>query len=120
MLSGQVTARDDLVERDWRRTAPQFSVENLPRNVRLARAVAECAAAIGCTPAQAALAWVLGQGEDIVTIPGTKRVRTLEENVGAGSIELTREQVERLSQAVPPDAVAGDRYPEQGMRAVGH
>lgn len=75
---------------------------------------------IGCTPAQAALAWLLAQGEDVLPIPGTKRVRYLQENAAAADIRLTAAQQERLRQAVPAGAVAGERYPEAGMRTVGH
>jgi aryl-alcohol dehydrogenase-like predicted oxidoreductase len=120
LLGGRLTSRAELVERDWRRTAPQFTDENLPRNLTLAEAVASVAAEIGCTPAQAALAWVLAQGEDIVTIPGTKRVRYLEENVVAADVRLTEQQLARLTAAVPPDAVAGERYPDQALSSVGH
>jgi len=120
LLTGAVTSRADLKEGDWRLNAPRFSDENLARNLPLVEAVREVAAEIGCTPAQAALAWVLAQGEDIVAIPGTKRVRYLEENVAAADIELTKEQLARLTEAVPADAVAGERYPEQALRLLGH
>lgn len=120
LLTGTLRSRDQLVERDWRRVAPQFSEENLPRNLALVEAAAGVAAEIGCTPAQAALAWVLAQGEDIVTIPGTKRVRYLEENVAADTLTLTRAQLDRLAAAVPAAQVAGDRYPAVAMSKLGH
>ena len=78
------------------------------------------AAEIGCTPAQAALAWVLAQGDDVLAIPGTKRVAYLEENAAAADVTLSGEQVRRLADAVPAGAVAGDRYPAASMRTVGH
>ena len=120
ILTGTVTSRADLAEGDWRRGAPRFSDENLARNLPLVEAVRAVAAEIGCTPAQAALAWVLAQGDDIVAIPGTKRVRYLAENVAADGIELSQEQVARLTAAVPAGAVAGERYPEPALRLVGH
>lgn len=120
LLTGTVTGRDGLVAADYRQHAPRFSDENLARNLPLVEAVATVATEIGVTPAQAALAWVLAQGEDIVAIPGTKRVRYLEENAAAAGITLTAEQLDRLAAAVPADAVAGARYQEAALRAVGH
>src|SRR5690606_35765369 len=119
-LSGTITSPDQLSEGDFRRTAPRFSQENFDANLALVERVKEIAAEIGCTPAQAALAWLLAQGEDIVAIPGTKRVRYLEENAAADAVTLTDGQLERLSAAVPVGAVKGERYPEQMMRALGH
>jgi aryl-alcohol dehydrogenase-like predicted oxidoreductase len=97
---------------DRRRSAyfPRFQGEALDANLALVDRVREVAAAKGCTPGQLALAWVLAQGEDVVPIPGTKRVRYLEENVGALAVELTAEDLQALEQAVPRGAVAGDRY----------
>lgn len=120
LLTGTVTAREDLGDGDWRRTAPRFAAENLGRNLDLVAAVRAVAAEIGCSPAQAALAWVLAQGEDIVAIPGTKRVAYLEENVAADRLALTGEQLARLAAAVPAGAVAGARLPEIPLSRVGH
>jgi aryl-alcohol dehydrogenase-like predicted oxidoreductase len=120
LLTGTVTSRDDLAGGDWRRGAPRFAESNLDQNLALVAAVRQVAAEIGCTPAQAALAWVLAQGEDILPIPGTKRVRYLEENLAAGELALTGEQLTRLAEAVPAGAVAGTRYPESGMDKLGH
>lgn len=89
---------------------PRFEGDNLARNLALVEKVREIAAAKGCTPGQLALAWVLAQGDDIVPIPGTKRVRYLEENVGAVAVELTTDDLAALEAAVPRDAVAGERY----------
>ena len=72
----------------------------------------------GCTPAQLALAWVLAQGEDIVPIPGTKRIEYLEENLGALGVTLTPDDLKRLDEAMPPGAAKGTRYPEAQMKAV--
>lgn len=120
LLTGAITSREQLAADDWRRTVPRFADGNLDANVRLAEAVREVAAEIGCTPAQAALAWLLAQGEDILPIPGTKRVRYLEENAAAADLRLTPEQQDRLRGAVPAGAVAGERYTPAGMRTVGH
>ncbi|MDM4718774.1 aldo/keto reductase [Micromonospora sp. WMMA1363] len=120
LLTGTITSRTQLAEDDWRRTVPRFAEGNLDANVKLANAVREVAGEIGCTPAQAALAWLLARGEDILPIPGTKRVRWLEENAAAADIRLTPEQQIRLREAVPAGAVVGARYTEAGMRTVGH
>ena len=89
---------------------PRFQGEALDANLALVDKVREIAAAKGCTPGQLALAWVLAQGDDVVPIPGTKRVTYLEENVGAADVELTADDLAALEQAVPRDAVVGDRY----------
>ncbi|WP_446216016.1 aldo/keto reductase [Micromonospora sp. IBHARD004] len=120
LLTGAITGRDQLAEDDWRKTVPRFAEGNLDANLRLVEAVRAVAGEIGCTPAQAALAWLLAQGEDILPIPGTKRVRHLEENAAAADIKLTPEQQARLRDAVPAGAVVGERYTAAGMRTVGH
>lgn len=89
---------------------PRFQGDNLAANLALVDKVRELAAERGCTPGQLALAWVLAQGDDVVPIPGTKRVRYLEENVGAVAVELSAEDLAALEAAVPRDAVAGERY----------
>ncbi|HEX5493005.1 MAG TPA: aldo/keto reductase [Mycobacteriales bacterium] len=120
LLTGTITSREQFADGDFRQRAPRFSEQNLGANLALVGNLREVAAEIGCTPGQAALAWVLAQGTDIVAIPGTKRVRYLEENVAAADVRLTADQIDRLDAAVPPGAVAGDRYPAAGMRTVGH
>jgi aryl-alcohol dehydrogenase-like predicted oxidoreductase len=84
----------------------------------LAESIRTLAAKKGCTPAQLALAWLLAQGEDIVPIPGTKRRRYLEENVGALDVRLTPEELAKIDTILPPGAAAGPRYPERGMRTI--
>jgi aryl-alcohol dehydrogenase-like predicted oxidoreductase len=120
LLTGAISGRDQFAANDFRSRAPRFSEENLAANLKLVAAVRAVAAEIGCTPAQAALAWLLAQGPDILPIPGTKRVRYLEENAAAADLRLTDDQVARLTAAVPAGAVAGERYPEASMRALGH
>ncbi|SEF16677.1 aldo/keto reductase [Streptomyces sp. Ag109_O5-10] len=115
-LAGRFSSPEDLDANDWRRTGPRFTGDNLEANLRLAAKVKEIAAEKDVTPAQLALAWVLAQGDDIVPIPGTKRVAYLEQNAGAVDVELTKEDLARIEAEVP--RAAGDRYDEAGMRSV--
>ena len=96
----------------------RFSAENLPHNLQLVALVKRWAERKQATPAQIALAWLLGKGDDIVPIPGTKRRRYLEENVAAASIELSTEEMRELDAALPPGKVAGPRYNERQMSFV--
>ncbi len=115
-LSGRFSTPEELDEGDFRRYGPRFTGENLQHNRELAARVQELAAEKGITAGQLALAWVLHRGEHIVPIPGTKRVAYLEENLAAAEVELSDEDVLRITEAVP--AAAGARYDEQGMRSV--
>jgi aryl-alcohol dehydrogenase-like predicted oxidoreductase len=115
-LSGAIRSLDDLEETDFRRFSPRFQGDNFDRNLELVERISELAAEKGVTPSQLALAWVLSKGEDIVPIPGTKRVERLEENVAAVDIQLTDEERERIAAALPEPA--GDRYDAAGMRSV--
>lgn len=118
MLTGRFQTAEDFPEDDFRRYHPRFQGENFQRNLELVEAVKAIAADKGCTPAQLALAWVLAQGEDIVTIPGTKHVKYLEDNVAAANIELTKAELDRIEDAFPVGAAAGERYSQRGMEAV--
>jgi aryl-alcohol dehydrogenase-like predicted oxidoreductase len=109
-LTGRFTSPDELAEGDFRRNHPRFRGENLERNLELVRRVEELADEKGATPGQVALAWVLSRGDDVVPIPGTKRVRYLEENAAAADLELTDDDLQRLEDAFPVGATAGDRY----------
>ncbi|MFE1764855.1 aldo/keto reductase [Streptomyces angustmyceticus] len=120
MLTGAVSSRGDLGPDDNRRRWPRFADENIRRNLGLVQAVREVAERIGCSPAQAALAWLLAEGDDIVPIPGTKRRRYLEENVAAVALSLTGADRDLLRRAVPEEAVAGERYPESALKRLGH
>jgi len=111
-LSGSIRSIDDLEESDFRRRNPRFQGENFQKNLDLVERVEEIAAAKGCSAAQIALAWVLAQGEDIVPIPGTTRVKNLQENVAALDVELTPDDLADLEAAFPKGATAGDRYPD--------
>lgn len=112
MLTGRITARDDLADDDFRQTLPRFSGENLPHNRSIVDRIADVARNRGVSVAQLALAWVLAQGDDIVAIPGAKTVGRLEENLAALSMELTAAELELLDDIAPIGAVAGDRYPD--------
>jgi aryl-alcohol dehydrogenase-like predicted oxidoreductase len=117
-LSGQIRRYDDLAPDDWRRSNPRFQGENFKRNLELVARIEKLARAKKCTPSQLALAWVLAQGEDIAPIPGTKRVRYLEENAAAATVKLSASDLEAIDAAFPRGATAGDRYAAGGMAAV--
>ena len=117
-LTGQIKQVEDLAPDDYRRHNPRFQGDNMRRNLDLVAAVEAMAREKGCTPAQLALAWVLAQGSDIVPIPGTKRRRYLEENIGALSVTLTADDRKRLDAVLPPGAAAGTRYAAPQMQAL--
>lgn len=117
-LTGTLQKPSDLAPTDGRRLLPRFQEGAFEQNLALAERVREKARALGCTPAQLALAWLLAQGEDIIPIPGTKRVKYLEDNMGALHVKLAPEEVEELSRLFPPDAAVGDRYDEQMKRLI--
>lgn len=116
-LTGQIKTPDDFAPDDYRRHSPRFQGENFRKNLDLVREVERLAAGKGCTPSQFALAWVLAQGEDLVPIPGTKRVKYLEENLGALEVQLTPDDLARLDAIFPPGAASGERYAD--MSSVG-
>ncbi|MDR6770848.1 aldo/keto reductase [Azospirillum sp. BE72] len=118
MLTGAVSSPDQFAENDFRRIAPRFAGDNFDRNLALVEQVKALAAPKGCTPGQVALAWLLAQGPEILPIPGTKRIKYLEENVGAAAVTLTEAEVKALSDALPPGVAAGHRYTAEGMRGV--
>jgi aryl-alcohol dehydrogenase-like predicted oxidoreductase len=117
-LTGQFQRFEDLAPDDYRRNSPRFQAENFQKNLDLVHKVEEIAKEKGCQPSQLALAWVMAQGEDIVPIPGTKRRKYLEENVGAVDIKLTKEDRSRINEVFPPDAASGQRYPEHMMALI--
>jgi len=117
-LTGQIKRFEDLPADDYRRFSPRFQGQNFQKNLDLVRRVEEIAAKKKCKPSQLALAWVLAQGEDIVPIPGTKRRKYLEENVGAPTVKLTQDDLRRIGEVIPRGAAAGLRYPQEMMRAV--
>ena len=109
-LTGEITRVEDFAPDDFRRHSPRFQGENFRRNLDLVQQVRELAAAKGCTPGQLAIAWLLAQGNDIVPIPGTKRVRYLEENLGAVDVHLTDDDLRSIGEVVPRGVTAGERY----------
>ena len=111
-LTGTITSADALAPDDFRRQNPRFVGDALAANLALVERVRTLADRKGVTPGQLALAWVLAQGQDVVPIPGTKRVSYLEENVAAASITLTDNDLAELELAIPADAVVGERYPD--------
>jgi aryl-alcohol dehydrogenase-like predicted oxidoreductase len=118
ILTGAIATAADLAGDDFRRLSPRFQGDNLAANLALVDKVRAVAAAKGCTPGQVALAWLLAQGTDILPIPGTKRIKYLEDNVGAASVQLSDTELAALSAALPPGAAAGARYPDEGMKGL--
>ena len=117
-LTGAITRPEDFAADDYRRSSPRFQGGNFAKNLALVEKVRAFALEVGCTPGQLALAWVLGQGDDIVPIPGTKRRKYLEENVGALAVQLTPTQLAELNAVFPFNAATGERYPSNMMGAL--
>ncbi len=117
-LTGAITSPDDFEADDYRRHSPRFQGDNFARNLDLVEQIRCMAADKSITPGQLALAWVLARGEDLVPIPGTKRVTWLEENLAALSVTLTTDELARIDAVFPIDAASGTRYPAAGMGAV--
>ena len=115
-LTGRFRSLDDLAPDDWRRNNPRFQGENFQKNLDLVARVEEIARRKRCTPAQLAIAWLLARGDDIIPIPGSTRAERVEENAASVEITLSREEIEGLDTVGA--IVAGQRYPEGGMRAV--
>jgi len=119
LLTGRIKSVDDLPPDDRRRRNPRFLPENLARNVELVRELEAIAARNGASPAQTALAWLLAQGEDIVTIPGTNHVANVEQNAAAAELAIPKQDIERLSSIFAHGAGAGARYAENVLKGVG-
>ncbi len=117
-LTGAIQKFEDLPEDDYRRYSPRFQGENFQKNLDLVKKIKEIAQEKGCTPSQLALAWLLAQGEDIVPIPGTKRISYLKENIGALNVTLTSEDLQRIDEVAPKGAAAGERYDAERMKSV--
>jgi aryl-alcohol dehydrogenase-like predicted oxidoreductase len=119
-LTGAIQKVSDLDPTDWRRTNPRFAEEALQANLGLAEIVKDLAVKKGCTPAQFALAWVLAQGNDMIPIPGTKRLRYLEDNMGALAVQLTKQDLKETEVRFRQMTVAGDRYTPEMMALLQH
>ena len=117
-LTGRFRTIDDLPADDYRRNSPRFQGENFQKNLDLVRHIESVARQKQCTPSQLALAWLLARGNDIVPIPGTKRVAYLEENVGALDVSLTPEDLARIDAIAPRGVAAGARYPEASLATL--
>jgi aryl-alcohol dehydrogenase-like predicted oxidoreductase len=117
-LSGEITSPDDFGPDDFRRHSPRFQGENFDRNLAVVEKVKSLAAERDATPSQLAIAWVLAQGSDVVPIPGTKRRRYLEEDVGALAVELSRDDLDAIEAIAPRDVVAGERYAPEMMARI--
>jgi aryl-alcohol dehydrogenase-like predicted oxidoreductase len=118
MLTGTVHGKADLPEGDRRLQHPRFQGDALDKNVSLVKRLEAIAAEKKCTPAQLVLAWVLAQGKDVIPIPGTKRRERIDENLAALKIQLTPQEVGKISDAAPVGAGAGTRYPADTMKRV--
>ena len=117
-LTGQIKSFDDFEPDDYRRHNPRFQGENFDKNLQLVARIEDMARTHGCTPAQLALAWILAQGQDIVPIPGTKKVARLEENAGALDVTLSPDDLAQIEDIAPHGVAAGTRYPETMMSMV--
>jgi aryl-alcohol dehydrogenase-like predicted oxidoreductase len=117
-LTGGIQKLEDLDPTDWRRTNPRFGEKALQENLKLAAAVKELAGEKGVTPAQLALAWVLAQGQDVIPIPGTKRLRYLEDNMGALRVNLTESDRKKIAERVAQFQIVGERYTPDMMALV--
>ena len=117
-LTGQIKTFDDLEPDDYRRFSPRFQGENFEKNLALVKKIDELAFQKGCTSSQLALAWVMVQGDFIFPIPGTKRIRYLEENAAAINIHFTTEELTQIDLFFTKDAAAGLRYPEKMMGSI--
>jgi aryl-alcohol dehydrogenase-like predicted oxidoreductase len=119
-LSGKIRSLDDFDEDDFRRTSPRFQGGNFAKNLELLDEVVAVAQAKAVTPSQLALAWVLAQGEDVVPIPGTRRIANLEENVAAIDVHLTADDLAAIERVAPAGVAAGERYAPAGMKSLNH
>ncbi|HET6340130.1 MAG TPA: aldo/keto reductase [Polyangiales bacterium] len=118
-LTGQFKKFEDFEKDDYRRYSPRFQGDNFQKNLDLVARVNNLAKSKGCSPAQLALAWALAKGEHIVPIPGTKRRKYLEDNLGADAVKLTPDEVAKIDAIFPLGSAAGDRYPETMMSSLG-
>jgi len=117
-LTGQIKRFEDLPDDDYRRSSPRFQGDNFQKNLDLVARVELLAKEKKCTPGQLALAWLLAQGDDIIPIPGTKRCKYLEENVGALNVTLSAGDLRRIDELAPKGGASGQRYPETAMQLV--
>lgn len=117
-LTGAIRRFEDFGPDDYRRHSPRFQGESFQKNLDLVSHVEALAKRKGCTPAQLALAWVLSRGEDVIPIPGTKKRKWLEQNLGALEVELTSDELSEIDRLAPKGVAAGSRYPEAMMKTL--
>jgi len=117
-LTGQIRRFEDLAADDFRRYSPRFQGENFTKNLETVARIEAMAKDKRCTPSQLALAWLLAVGDDIVPIPGTKRRKYLEENVGALEVSLSAADLRAIDEVAPKGSAAGGRYPEEAMKSL--
>ncbi len=117
-LTGQIKKADDFAADDYRRFSPRFQGENFQKNLEIVAKIEALATRKNCTPSQLALAWVLAQGEYIFPIPGTKKIKYLEENAQAANVYLTAQEMQEINEILPKGIAAGLRYPETAMNSV--
>lgn len=117
-LTGQIKKIEDLAEDDFRKNSPRFQGENFDKNLELVNEISSIAKSKGCTPSQLALAWVMAQGDFIFPIPGTKRIKYLEENVKAINVSLSAKELAQIEKVFPKNAAIGTRYSEAGMKSL--
>jgi len=115
-LSGELKKPEDI--KDNRVNMPRYQGENFYKNLELVEKIKILADKKGCTPSQLAIVWVLAQGEDIITIPGTKRINYLEENIASENVQLTKDDLVNIETVMPAGIVSGTRYPEKFMNAL--
>jgi aryl-alcohol dehydrogenase-like predicted oxidoreductase len=118
ILTGGINANTEFADGDFRKIAPRFQKESLQENLGLLEVVQAMAQEKHCTPSQLSLAWLLAQGDDIIPIPGTKRLKYLEENIAASEITISNAEIARLNAALPVGAAIGARYPQAGMQGL--
>jgi len=118
MLTGAIKSDSDMPEKDRRRDHPRFQGDNLKHNVAVIAPIEALAKAKGCTPAQIAIAWTLAQGDNVLPIPGSKRLEHLNLNIAATDITLSDAEIQELYDSIPPDFTAGSRYPDAQMWTV--
>jgi aryl-alcohol dehydrogenase-like predicted oxidoreductase len=118
MLTGQIKSVDDFDEHDFRRSIPRFSKENFDKNIQLVNTLKSMADSKGCTAGQLTLAWMMQQGDDIFPIPGTKKIKYLEENIGACRVSLSSKEDEHVRRAIENAEVHGTRVAEALMGAL--
>ena len=117
-LTGQIKKFEDFEADDYRRFSPRFQGDNFTKNLELVNKIGDMASAKGCTTSQLALAWVMSQGDNIFPIPGTKRIKYLEENIGALHVDLTQKDLDEINEMAPKNVAAGMRYPEAMMGSI--